>query len=372
MSDTHQVLRSTVTADAMLEVVIETEPIPVPDPGEVLIRIDASPINPSDLGMLLAAADLSAASGTTGDRPTLTAPIPESVMKGLAGRVGTPMPVGNEGSGEVIAAGAGDLGESLIGRIVAVVPGGMYGQYRVVPAEACLLLNDGTSAEQGASCFVNPLTALGMVETMRLEGHTALVHSVGASNLGQMLQRICLHDGVDLVNIVRREEHVELLKSQGATWVCNSADEDFLDQLTSALVETKATIGFEAIGGGDMASNILSCMERALNVGEFSRYGSATHKQVYIYGGLDRSRTTLNRNYGMAWGLGGWLLTPFLIRVGADRGNELRQRVADEIDTTFASHYTARISLTEVVDPDVMRAYAAMATGEKFLVTPNV
>jgi len=371
MSETHQVLRSTVTAEGMLEVAIETEPIPEPGPGEVLVKVDASPINPSDLGMLLASADLSAATGASGDRPTLTAPISANVMAGLAGRVGAPMPVGNEGAGEVIAAGAGDLGQSLIGRIVAVVPGGMYSQYRVAPAESCLLLNDGTTAEQGASCFVNPLTALGMVETMRLEGHTALVHSVGASNLGQMLQRICLDDSVDLVNIVRKDSHVEMLKSQGATWVCNSSDDDFLDQLTNALIETKATIAFEAIGGGDMASNILSCMERALNVGEFSRYGSTTHKQLYIYGGLDRSRTTLNRTYGMAWGLGGWLLTPFLIKIGADRGNELRQRVADEIDTTFASQYTARISLAEVVDPDVMRAYAAMATGEKYLVTPH-
>ena len=370
MSDTHQVLRSTVTADATLEVAIETESIPEPGPGEVLIRVDASPINPSDLGMLLASADLSNAAGTSGERPTLTAPIDDRVMAGLAGRVGIAMPVGNEGAGEVVAAGSGDLAESLIGKVVAAVPGGMYGQYRVAPAEACLLLNEGTTAEQGASCFVNPLTALGMVETMRLEGHTALVHSVGASNLGQMLQRICLDDGVELVNIVRKQEHVDLLKGQGATWVCNSSDADFADQLTTALVETKATIAFEAIGGGDMASNILACMERALNVGEFSRYGSSTHKQVYIYGGLDRARTTLNRAYGMAWGLGGWLLTPFLIRIGAERGNELRQRVADEIDTTFASHYTARISLAEVVDPEIMRSYAAMATGEKYLVTP--
>ncbi|MGB1630885.1 MAG: zinc-binding dehydrogenase, partial [Acidimicrobiales bacterium] len=225
---------------------------------------------------------------------------------------------------------------------------------------------------QAAAPFVNPLTALGMVETMKAEGHSALIHTVGASNLGLMLNRICQADGVPLVNIVRRQEHVDLLRSLGAEHVCDSTRDSFEDDLAEALRATGATIAFDAIGGGEMASTLLAVMERVLSEGnEFSRYGSDTHKQVYIYGGLDRGPTTLDRTYGMSWGVGGWLLTPFLGRIGPQRMMGLRQRVADEITTTFASHYAERISLGDMLDPDVARAYAAQATGEKRLVVPT-
>ena len=369
MTENQLVLRSTVSSDGQLEVAVVSGPIPEPGPEDVVIRVEASPINPSDLGMLLAGADLSKA---TRSESSMLAPIPERALGGLAGRFDAPMPVGNEGAGEVVAAGSADLAQSLLGKTVAVVAGGMYGQYRKVPAASCLVLNSGTTAVEAASCFVNPLTALGMVDTMRSEGHSALVHTAAASNLGQMLQRICIADGVDLVNIVRRPEHVEMLESQGATWVCDSSSTDFESDLTEALKTTGATIAFDAVGGGELASTILSCMERAANVGSYSRYGSDTSKQVYIYGGLNRSRTTLDRTYGMAWSLGGWLLTPFLAKAGPERGAELRQRVADEINTTFASSYTATISLSDIIDPEIAGAYAAMATGEKYLVAPHL
>jgi NADPH2:quinone reductase len=249
----------------------------------------------------------------------------------------------------------------------------MYSQYRVLKVSQCLLMNEGVSAKQGASCFVNPLTALGMVETMRQEGHTALLHTAAASNLGQMLVKICLKDGVELVNVVRKQEHVDLLKGIGAAHALNSSDPGFMGDLVSALTATDATLGFDATGGGTLAGQILTAMEVAQNakMGEFSRYGSTTYKQVYIYGGLDRSPTTLNRAFGMAWGLGGWLLTPFLQKIGQAGADALRQRVADEITTTFASHYTCEISLAEMLTQAHLEGYAKQATGEKYLVTPN-
>jgi NADPH2:quinone reductase len=283
------------------------------------------------------------------------------------------MVVGNEGAGVVIAAGDEPGAQSLLGRTVAVLAGGMYATHRRVKADQCLVLAEDTDPADAASCFVNPLTALGMTETMRRENHPALVHTAAASNLGQMLNRICLADGIPLVNIVRREQHVELLRSQGATHVVNSAAATFPEDLTAALIDTGATIAFDAIGGGELAGSILASMEAAATAadGEFNRYGSSTHKQVYIYGGLDRGPTVLNRTFGMAWSIGGWLLLPFLEQVGLERSAELRQRVADELTTTFASAYTATISLDEILDIDRMRSYGRMATGEKVLVTPQ-
>jgi hypothetical protein len=337
----------------------------------VLVRIEGSPINPSDLGLLLGAADMSTAKAGAG--PVLTATVPQPFMRAMAGRLEQSMPVGNEGAGVVVAAGSDPAAQALLGKLVAGIGGAMYAQYRTLKAADVLPLPPRASAADGASCFVNPLTALGMVETMRREGHTALVHTAAASNLGQMLNRICLKDGVQLVNIVRSAEQAKILADIGATHVVDSTAEGFLDDLTKALVDTGATLAFDAIGGGKLAGQILGAMEVAANqrATVYSRYGSSVHKQVYIYGGLDTSPTVLNRSYGMAWGLGGWLLTPFLMKIGAAEGQKLRQRVADELKTTFASHYTAEIGLAEVLDPKVAAAYNRRATGEKYLINPN-
>ncbi len=341
-----------------------------PGPDEVIVRVQASPINPSDLGMLLGGADVSTAVATDG-RTTLQ--LPDGAVAGLAGRVGKPMPVGNEGGGVVVAAGDGDAATALLGRTVSILGGGMYGTHRKIAADQCLVLPDGTDPRDAASCFVNPLTALGMTDTMRREGHSALVHTAAASNLGQMLNRICLADGIELVNIVRRPAQAELLREQGATEVVDSSSPDFVSELTESLRRTGATIAFDAIGGGRLASTILNAMEAASTPadGEYSRYGSTTHKQVYIYGGLDRSPTTLNRAFGMAWSIGGWLLPHFLAAVGPERADELRQRVADELTTTFASSYAFDLTLDQMLEIDQLNRYARMATGEKALVLPQ-
>jgi NADPH:quinone reductase-like Zn-dependent oxidoreductase len=350
--------------------------VPVPEPGadEVLVRIEATPINPSDLGLLFGAADLGAArvSGTAG-RPVLTAPIPERMMKAMAGRAGQSLPVGNEGAGTVVKAGASPAAQALLGRKVAVIGGAMYAQYRAMAASQCLPLPADATAADGASCFVNPLTALGMVETMKLEGHKALVHTAAASNLGQMLNRICLKDGIGLVNIVRKPEQAALLRAQGAQHVCDLSAPDFSATLTDMLADTGATIAFDAIGGGKLAGQILSCMEAALNrnAKEYSRYGSPVHKQVYLYGMLDTSPTEVVRNFGMAWGMGGWLLFPFLQKIGPAAGQKLRERVAAELKTTFASRYTRTVSLAEALSPEAIAVYAKRATGEKFLIDPS-
>ena len=312
------------------------------------------------------------ASGTA-ERPVVTARVPEGAMRSMAGRMDASMPVGNEGAGVVVDAGSSPAAQALLGKTVAAIGGAMYSQYRCIPADQCLVLPEGATPADGASSFVNPLTALGMVETMRREGHSALVHTAAASNLGQMLNQICLKDGIKLVNIVRKQEQADLLKAQGAVYVCNAASPTFMQDLTEALVATGATIAFDATGGGKLAGQILTCMEAALNktAREYSRYGSTTHKQVYLYGGLDTSPTEFTRSFGMAWGMGGWLLFPFLQKIGRERANELKQRVVAELKTTFASHYSKEISLAEVLDLDVIAVYNKRATGEKYLINPN-
>jgi len=364
-------LRSLIRASGELELSLVRVEIPDPAPDEIIVRVEASPINPSDLGLLLGAADMSTARVSEG--PKLTATVPPGLMRAMAGRLDQPMPVGNEGAGTVIAAGSDPAAQALLGKLVAGIGGAMYAQYRTLKAADVLPLPPGASAADGASCFVNPLTALGMVETMRREGHGALVHTAAASNLGQMLNKICLKDGVPLVNIVRSGAQVQILTDIGATHVVDSTSETFLGDLTKALVETGATLAFDAIGGGKLAGQILAAMEAALNqrATAYSRYGSSVHKQVYIYGGLDTSPTILARSYGMAWGLGGWLLTPFLMKIGPAEGQKLRERVAAELKTTFASHYTAEIGLAEALDPAIVAAYNRRATGEKYLINPN-
>ncbi|HMN46182.1 MAG TPA: zinc-binding dehydrogenase [Povalibacter sp.] len=345
-----------------------------PAADEVVVRVEASPLNPSDLGLLLGPADMSTsrASGTA-DAPVITAQVPEKLLRGVAARLDDSMPVGNEGAGVVVRAGSSPAAQALVGKTVAMLGGAMYSQFRTINVQQCLVLPEGTKPAEGASCFVNPLTALGMVETMRLEGHTALVHTAAASNLGQMLNRICLKDGVELVNIVRKPEQEALLRGIGAKHVCNSSAPTFMEDLTRALIASGATLAFDAIGGGRLASQILTCMEAAAvsKMKEYSRYGSTTHKQVYLYGMLDRAPTELVRTYGMAWGVGGWLLTPFLQRVGPAAAQKLRERVVAELKTTFASHYTKVISLADALRPEMIAAYAKFGTGEKYLIDPS-
>ncbi|MEY4750461.1 MAG: hypothetical protein RIQ60_2675 [Pseudomonadota bacterium] len=368
-------LRSLITPDGSLEVSLVNLPLPTLADDEVLLRVEAAPINPSDIGLLFGAADMSAASlSGQGVSSVLCAPVPVAARPAMAGRVGQSLPAGNEGAGTVVAAGPAPAAQALLGRKVAALGGAMYAQYRALPADQCLLLPDAASAADGASCFVNPLTALGMVETMRREGHSALVHTAAASNLGQMLNRICLQDGVGLVNIVRSATQAALLRDQGAVHVVDTSAADFQPALVDALAATGATLAFDATGGGRLAGQILGAMEAALTRkpgGAYSRYGSATHKQVYLYGMLDTRPTEFVRNFGMAWGMGGWLLFPFLQRIGAEAAQALKQRVADELFTTFASRYSRTLSLAEALQPEVVAKYYARSTGAKFLIDPS-
>ena len=367
-------LRSLVTSHGTLELSLHDVQVPSPAGDEVLVRVEASPINPSDLGVLIAGADMSTATTAgTPERPVVTATLREAALEGLSARVDKPLSVGNEGAGIVVAAGSSPAAQALVGKSVGIAGGGMYTQYKAVDAFACLVLPEGTTPKDGASSFVNPLTALGMLETMRREGHSALVHTAAASNLGQMLVKLCIKDGVPLVNIVRKPDQEDLLRSLGAVHVCNSGSPTFSSDLVEALKATSATIAFDATGGGTLASQILSGMEQAANATakEYSRYGSTVHKQVYIYGGLDTRPTTLTRDFGMAWGVGGWLLTPFLSSIGAEGFGRLRARVAAELTTTFASTYTREVSLAGMLRPDAFHAYVKRATGEKFLVNPQ-
>ncbi|MGJ4939059.1 zinc-binding dehydrogenase [Bradyrhizobium sp. HKCCYLS1011] len=368
-------LRSLIKSSGELEISLVDVPTPEPGPDEVVVRVEATPVNPSDLGLLTGAADLSTmqASGAK-DHPVITAKVPDAGMRAMAGRLDQSMPVGNEGAGVVIRTGLSDAAKALMGKTVAMIGGAMYAQYRCLKVAECLPLPAGATAAEGASCFVNPLTALGMTETMKREGHSALVHTAAASNLGQMLNKICIKDGIPLVNIVRSAEQAEILRKIGAKYIVDSTALDFMDTLTNALVDTGATIAFDAIGGGKLAGQILACMEAAVNKSgkqPYSRYGSSVHKQVYIYGALDTRPTEITRSFGMAWGVGGWLLFPFLMKIGQADIQRLRQRVVDELKTTFASHYTKVVSLAEALDPANIATYAKRATGEKFLINPN-
>jgi len=367
-------LRSLAKKSGEMELSLVTTTIPKPGADEVIVRIEAAPINPSDLGLLLANADWSHATlSGTAQHPIVTAAISANAVQAMGARIDISMPVGNEGAGVVVEGGSSQDAQGLVGKTVAVLGGAMYSQYRCVKVNQCLVLPDGASTADGASCFVNPLTALGMIGTMRREGHKALVHTAAASNLGQMLNRLCIADQVGLVNIVRKKEQEDVLKAAGAVHVCRTDSATFLKDLTDALVATGATISFDAIGGGPLAGQILSCMEAAANRGTtvYSRYGSTTHKQIYLYGSLDMSPTVLNRNYGMAWGIGGWLVTPYIEKIGPLAFQELKERVARELKTTFVSHYSKEISLAEALQPATIAAYSRRATGQKYLINPN-
>jgi len=369
-------IRSTVTSDGNVELSIVKVDTPTPTDDEVLIEILAAPINPSDLALLTTfGGDLSNINiSGSGDDTVASMKVHPAVMKSMKSRMDKSMAAGNEGAGVVVDAGVN--AKSLIGKTVGLAGGSMYAQYKCAPAMNCLVMEDGTTPSEAASSFVNPLTALSFVETMKMENHSAIVHTAAASNLGQMLVKICQSDGIPLVNIVRKEEQVEILKGIGAEYVCNTSDPDFMESLINALVETGATLGFDATGGGnggELPGQILTAMEVAANKNseKYSRYGSETYKQVYIYGGLDRTPTVLTRAYGMSWGLGGWLLTPMLGKIGMERVQEMRIRIAKEIKTTFASKYAGEISFEEMLQPEVINSYAKQSTGNKFLVNPH-
>lgn len=372
IADTGLQIRSLIKKSGELELTLASVKVPEPGEKEVVVRIEATPLNPSDLGLLFGPADMSAAkfSGTA-ESPVVTAPVPQAALPGLAARLDQQMPVGNEGAGVVVKAGSAV--KDMLGKTVSMIGGGMYAQYRCLKASDCQVLPEGTTPADGASWFVNPLTALGMTETMRREGHTALVHTAAASNLGQMLNKICLKDGIALVNIVRNDEQVAILKKIGAKHVINSSSPNFIEELTRALAETKATIAFDALRGGRLAGQILSSMEAAANLDAktYSRYGSDVRKQVYAYGRLNTSMMELGADFGFAWSVGGWLLTPFLQKIGPADTQRLRERVASELKTTFASHYAKTISLREALTKDAIAVYNKRATGEKYLIDPT-
>jgi NADPH2:quinone reductase len=374
MTDTNIQLISTISKDNKLTLALQDIEMPQPGADEVVIRIEAAPLNPSDIAVMFSAANMSTAiqSGTE-QNPIITADVPAQFMPAVNTRVGKATPVGNEGAGTVVATGSSPAAQALMGKTVAVIGGGTYRQYISANVQSCLELKQGTTAKQGASSFVNPLTALAMVETMRAEGHKAIIHAAAASSLGQMLNRICIADGIDLINIVRKAEQETLLRDMGAKYVVNSSSDTFLAQLTAAIIETGATIAFDPIGGGQLTSDILNCMEvaAARDIKEYSVYGSDTFKQVYIYGGLNRGPITLNRNFGFAWGVNGFLLFNMLGKLGTKTLMAMRKRVADEITTTFASHYTNEVSLAEVLHLQSIAAYSKQATGEKYLITPQ-
>jgi len=374
MTDKNIQLVSTISEDNKLTIALQDTGMKQPGDDQVVIRIEAAPLNPSDLAVMFSVADMTTAkqSGTE-QNPIITADVPPKFMSAVKMRVGKATAVGNEGAGTVVAAGSSPAAQALMGKTVAVIGGGTYRQFLCANVQSCLELNEGTSAKEGASSFVNPLTALAMVETMRAEGHTAIIHAAAASSLGQMLNRICIADGVDLINIVRKAEQETLLRDLGAKYVVNSSSDTFRTDLTTAIIETGATIAFDPIGGGQLTSDILNCMEvaAARDMKEHSVYGSDTFKQVYIYGALNRGPITLHRNFGFAWGVNGFLLFNALGKLGTKTVMAMRKRVVDEITTTFASHYTHEVSLAEALHLESLATYSKQATGEKYLITPQ-
>ena len=362
-------MQSCVHESGTVECTLVEIELPEPGPDDVLVEIEAAPINPSDLGLMFGAADMSTLRAAERDgQPAVLMDVPDAAMRAMAPRIGHWMAVGNEGSGRVIAAGKSDAAQALMGQRVGMFGGEMYAGHRCLPASQCMAFPENISAEQAASCFVNPMTALGFMETRLMEGQQAIVQTAAASNLGQMLLRLCQADDVPLVNIVRSDEQVALLKSKGAEWVLNSQAESFMKDLIAALVATGATLAFDAIGGGRGVNRILTAMEiAAAQTGAWSRYGSEELKQAYIYGQLDLGATELTRGYGWVWSVSGWLLTPFMKRAGPEVVARMQQRVLEEIDTTFASHYSSRLRLTEAITVEAVEDYCARKTGQKTL-----
>ncbi|WJY18884.1 zinc-binding dehydrogenase [Alteriqipengyuania flavescens] len=369
MSTTGKQLFTTLESDGTLTVEIAEATFPDPTGNQVLVKMEAAPINPSDLAILTGAADFENAEYSPGK---VVAKMPEPFNTGSKARHGQRLPAGNEGAGTVVAAGDGEMAQGLMGQRVACVPGSAFSQYAIADAAMCLPLGDH-SAEAGASSFVNPMTALGFVENAKMDGQKAILHTVGASNLGQMLNRICQEDGIALVNIVRKADQADLLKSQGAEHVVNSSDEDFMDKLRSAVEATGAFYGFDPIGGGQMVDHCFKAMEQVAvaQMSEYSRYGSNQAKRMFIYGRLDFGPTVLTPAYGFGWTLSGWLLTPFLQNAGMETVMRMRKRVLDNLTTTFASNYKEKVDLEGMLTKDAILDYRQMKTGEKYLVTPN-
>ncbi|WP_417619194.1 NADH oxidase [Parasphingorhabdus sp.] len=368
-------LFTTVTEDGKSILSIEPYDVPEPKEHEVVVRMEAVPINPSDLGLLTAAANMDTVRSETVDgHPALVADVDAAMQPFFKGRAGKKLAAGNEGAGTVVAAGSSGAAQALMGKVVTIVGGEMYRTHRVMPAMMCVPLPEGAPAKEGASLFVNPMTVQGFLNTMRAEGHEALVHTAAASNLGQMLAKLCLKEGVDLVAIVRSDAQKKILTDIGLTHVIDSSKDDFMDKLIAALAETGATLGFDAIGGGKMASYILTAMEKAaaLRGAEFSVYGSTVNKQVYIYGRLDTGDTILGGGLGLYWGVGGWLLTPHLEKVGMERMMEMRMYTVEERNGIFKSNYSSEISLMDMIDPEIAKGYDKKATGEKVLVNPSL
>jgi NADPH:quinone reductase len=371
---TNLTMLSEIKDSGTLEISLVRAPMPEPKPHEVLVKVLATPINPSDLGLLVGAGDVSQATASMRDGlPFVTAPVSAAGLRAMGGRLNEAMPIGNEGCGVVVAAGSSPEAQALLGKTVAMLGGAIYAEYRCLPTGMCMLLPDGTDPEHGASCFVNPLTSLAFTEVMKAEGHSAIVHTAAASNLGQMLVKICAADGIPLVNIVRSPGQVELLRSIGATYVLDSSSESFRKDLVAALTETGATLAFDAIGGGTLGGQILGAMEQAAvaRMASYSRYGSDSFKQLYIYGALDLSPTSFNRSFGFSWAISGFLLTPFMQKAGGETVGRMRKRVVDELTTTFSSHYSHRIKLEQALDVDTLKAYDAKRTGEKYLILPH-
>ena len=359
---------TTLAEDGKLTVEVAEVEVPEPTGSQVLVKMEAAPINPSDLALLFGPSDIDNAEYPDGK---LVATMPEPFFSGQKGRHGQRLPVGNEGAGTVVAAGEAEAAQALVGQRVACVPGNAFSQYVIAEAGMCLPLGD-ISAEDGASAFVNPMTALGFAETARMEGASALIHTVGASNLGQMLVKICAEDGLELVNIVRKAEQAEILRDLGAKHVVNSSDDDFMAQLRSAIDATGAYLGFDPIGGGQMVDACFKAMEQVAvsKMGDYSRYGSNQQKKMYIYGRLDLGPTVLTPSYGFGWTLSGWLLTPFMMQAGAETVGRMRKRVLEGLTGTFASSYKRKVTLEEMLRKDAATDYRKMQTGEKYLVTP--
>ena len=362
-------LRSTLRRNGDVEIALEQVRVPAPE-GGVVVEMLAAPIHPADMTLLFARADPGTAERVQRDGKTVTVlRAGDAAAQAQASRVDVATAVGMEGAGRVVEAGPSDAAQALLGRLVAVRGNGVYARYNRIALEDILPLPDDVSASEGAAAFINPLTVLGMVELMRDGGFGGLVHTAAASTIGQMLCRLCREEGIGLVNIVRRPEQVELLRSIGAEHVCDMSGPDFEDELLRALVATGATLAFDATGGGDLASRILNLMERALPKPEgYQHYGSNIRKKVFIYGTLDPSPLVLLKNYGLAWDLGGYLVFHFLESIGPERAEGLKRRVVEGLKTTFAMQYSHKISLAEACDPDVLRGAGRRATGEKYLI----
>jgi NADPH:quinone reductase-like Zn-dependent oxidoreductase len=361
-----------ISSSGELTLSMQEKEVPKPKSHEVIVRVEAAPINPSDMFPMFGPANLKEASYDK-ESLALSAPVDQSMLSKVKSRLDQTLPIGNEGAGTVVEAGDSEAAQALMGKTVAILSGASYSQYCCVPAKSCIVHKQDTSAKQAASSFVNPLTALSMIETMHLEGHSALVHTAAASSLGTMLNKLCLKDNIPLVNIVRKQEQVDLLKKAGAKYICNSSEDSFKDDLYHAIEQTGATLAFDAVGGGKLASHILNAMEMvgSKDASGLNTYGSGDNKQVYIYGGLDMSPTILNRSFGMTWGVGGWLLMRVLSKLDQDRIKALHKRVADEINSTFKLDFSQEITLEEAMQPDVIACYNAKKTGDKYFINPS-